>query len=56
VLSHAIEATVSNYRATKLPTEEDTELREKKILEVITKWLGSDVFVVEVDRSTGVRP
>jgi hypothetical protein len=51
-----IEATVSNYRATKLPTTEDTELREAQILGSLNKWLGSDVFVVDVDRSPGVRP
>jgi hypothetical protein len=51
-----IEATVSNYRTTKLPTAEDTEFREAKILEILNKWLGSDVFVVYVDRSAGVRP
>ena len=46
-----IEATVSDYRSTKLPPADDSETnREEKILHVLNKWMGSE-FVVEVNRS-----
>ena len=45
------EATVGNYRSTKLPPEDDsTEKREEKILASINKWIGAE-FVVELKKA-----
>jgi hypothetical protein len=46
-----IEATVGDYRSTKLPSVDDSALkREEKILHALNKWIGSEL-VVEVDRT-----
>ena len=47
-----IEATVGNYRATKLPTMEDDKGRATKIRSAVCKWLGKDVYKVAVDKAS----
>jgi hypothetical protein len=46
-----IEATVGDYRSTKLPPVDDSqEKREEMILRALNKWIGSEL-VVEVNRT-----
>jgi hypothetical protein len=46
-----IEATVGDYRSTKLPPVDDSaQKREEKIMSALNKWIGSEL-VAEVDRT-----
>ena len=50
-----IEATVGNYRSTKLPSGRSAEDRVEKILLSVKKWLGGDVYDVKInERSSGL--
>lgn len=43
-----IEATVGDYRKSKVPTEEDMDGRQNLILKTLQKWLGKDVFSLDI--------
>ena len=44
-----LEAIMENFRSAKLPTLEDNEGRAAKIISSLQKWLGDDVYNVELN-------